>query len=367
MVLTTSLGRVSCYVKPRSREIVPRMKLKDPIPVTVITGFLGAGKTTLLNSLLSQTHGYKCAIIINEFGAISIDNQLVIGADEDIVDLNNGCICCRVRGDLINSLTNLFQKQKKFDYVIIETTGLADPGPVAQTFFLPDLSKKLRLDAILTVADAKHLEKELSDAAEASAQIAFADIILLNKVDLVTPADLERVGKRIRKINSMARIYETQRGQIGLEKILNVRARDLTTPLDLPENTPAALTTFEAHDHNPAASPDDGHDHHEHHHHDEDVRSFYISEDRPLDLKKIEAWLSQVITAMGSNIYRSKGILHVKGQPKRVVFQGVQMSFDATPDRFWNLNERRTSQLVFIGKELEEAKMRAGFESCVAT
>ena len=158
------------------------MKLKDPIPVTVITGFLGAGKTTLLNSLLSQNHGYKCAIIINEFGAISIDNQLVIGADEEIVDLNNGCICCRVRGDLIKSLTNLFQKQKKFDYVIIETTGLADPGPVAQTFFLPDLSKKLRLDSILTVADAKHLEKELSDAAEASAQIAFADIILALRV-----------------------------------------------------------------------------------------------------------------------------------------------------------------------------------------
>jgi G3E family GTPase len=336
------------------------MQEKARIPVTVLTGFLGAGKTTLLNFILSQEHGYKCAIVINEFGAISIDHQLVVGVDEEILELNNGCICCRVRGDLVKSLGELLHKQKRFDYVLIETTGLADPGPIAGTFRTTELAERLRLDGIVTVADAKHLEKELDDAPEASAQIGFADVILLNKTDLVTSVDLERVEKRIRKINPVARIRRTERSQVPVADLLNIKAHELKTRFALPEHE-----DHEEHEHGHA--PDDhGHDH-AHHHHDESVRSFFIVEERPLDLRKLESWLTEVIQTMGPKIYRSKGILHIAGQAKRVVFQGVQMLFDAAPDRFWNPGEKRLSQLVFIGKELDEPALRAGFENCIAS
>src|ERR1700733_3902795 len=190
------------------------MKTKEPIPVTVLTGYLGAGKTTLLNYLLTQKHGYRCAIIINEFGAVNIDNQLVVGADEEILELNNGCLCCRVRGDLIRSLNDLINRKKRFDYVIIETTGLADPSPVAHTFMASDRADKLRLDGIVTVVDARHLEKELGDGPESLAQIAFADVILLNKTDLVSPEDLTRVEAHVKRINALAQIHRTQNSQI---------------------------------------------------------------------------------------------------------------------------------------------------------
>ncbi|MEO8427743.1 MAG: GTP-binding protein [Verrucomicrobiota bacterium] len=351
------------------------MKLKEPIPVTVLTGFLGAGKTTLLNNLLSQAHGHKCAIIINEFGEISIDNELVVGVDEEIVELNNGCLCCRVRGDLVKSLASLFQKKKRFDYVLIETTGLAHPGPVAQTFGMPDLAGTLRLDAIVTVVDAKHLDKELADAPEAKTQIAFADVILLNKTDLVRTDELSRIESRIQRMNPLAKIHRTQRAQLDVTKIFNIKARDLTAPLSLP----GLQDREENAGHAPQDRPDDHHSHEEHdesdhsaphehddHFHDESVTSFYLREERPLDLKKVEAWLGDVINTLGPNIYRSKGILNIQGQPKRVVFQGVQMMFDAAPERFWNDNEKRQSRLVFIGKELDRAKIREGFEACIA-
>ncbi|MDB6111415.1 MAG: Cobalamin synthesis protein [Pedosphaera sp.] len=353
------------------------MKSKEPIPVTVLTGYLGAGKTTLLNHLLTQKHGYKCAIIINEFGAISIDNQLVVGADEEILELNNGCLCCRVRGDLIRSLNDLLiKKRKRFDYVIIETTGLADPSPSAHTFMASDRADQMRLDGIVTVVDARNLEKELNDGPEPLAQIAFADVILLNKADLVSPEELARVEARVRSMNALAQIHRTEKSQIEVGKILNVRARELTTPLTVfKEEAPHAHDHDHEHEHDHKCDEHCDHDHEHleehkhdepHHHHDELVRSFYIEEPRPLDMTKLETWLSELLKTLGEDIYRSKGILNIKGQPKRVVFQGVQMMFDAAPDRFWNADEPRKSQLVFIGRELDEVKIKAGFEECVA-
>jgi len=249
---------------------------------------------------------------------------------------------------------------------------------VAQTFFVDeDVQRNARLDAVVTVADAKWLSDRLKDAPEAKNQIAFADVILLNKTDLVATADLTRVEERIRRMNSLAKIHRTQRAQIDVGKILNIKARDLNAPLAMPA---AGEPDEAAHHHNGNQHDDEGeHNGHAHedengshgqaehsHYHDEKVRSFSIVEDRPLDLKKTETWISELVSSMGENIYRCKGILFIQGQPKRVVFQGVQMMFDATPDRFWKPDENRQSRMVFIGKELDEAKIRAGFVSCLA-
>ena len=353
------------------------MKQKDPVPVTVLTGYLGAGKTTLLNHLLTQKHGHRCAIIINEFGAVSIDNQLVVGADEEIVELNNGCLCCRVRGDLIKSLNDLFLKKKRFDYVLIETTGLADPSPIAHTFMATELKDKLRLDGIVTVVDARHFEQELEQGPEPRAQVAFADVILLNKTDLVSTEELARIENRIRGMNALAKIHRTQKSQIDIAKLLNIKARELSSPLEFVKPNPMTLTLTPVdahadHDHcdHEHGKCDHDHDHEHgaapHGHHDELVRSFYIEEERALDLPKLERWLGELLNTKGADIYRCKGVLHIQGIPKRVVVQGVQMLLDSAPDRFWNPGERRVSQMVFIGRELDEAGIRAGFASCLA-
>ena len=337
-----------------------------PIPVTVLTGYLGAGKTTLLNRILSEPHGKKYAVIVNEFGEIGIDNDLVVGADEEVFEMNNGCICCTVRGDLIRIIDGLMRRKGKFDAIIVETTGLADPAPVAQTFFVDEnVGKKAKLDAVVTVADAKWLRDRLRDAPEAKNQIAFADVILLNKTDLVSDAELREVEARIRGINPYATLHRTQRAQIPLEAVLGRNAFDLERILEI---EPAFLEADDhGHDH------DHHHDHghaHSHgglkHYHDEDMQSISMKTDTPLDPDKFFPFIQNLVQVEGPNILRCKGILSLKDDPKRFVFQGVHMMLDGDHQREWKQDEERTSRVVFIGRNLPEEKIRKGFESCVA-
>jgi G3E family GTPase len=339
----------------------------DKIPVTVLTGYLGAGKTTLLNRILSEPHGKKYAVIVNEFGEIGIDNDLVVGADEEVFEMNNGCICCTVRGDLIRIIDGLMRRKGKFDAIIVETTGLADPAPVAQTFFVDEnVGKKAKLDAVVTVADAKWLRDRLKDAPEAKNQIAFADVILINKTDLVTDAELRETEARIRGINPYARLHRTQRAQIPLHEVLGRNAFDLERILDI---EPAFL---EADDHDHAHDHDHGHDHaHSHgglkHYHDEEMQSISLKTDAPLDPDKFFPFIQNLVQSEGPNILRCKGILSLKDDPQRFVFQGVHMMLDGDHQREWKAGEPRQSRLVFIGRNLPEGKIRKGFESTVAT
>jgi G3E family GTPase len=340
----------------------------EKIPVTVLTGYLGAGKTTLLNRILSEPHGKKYAVIVNEFGEIGIDNDLIVGADEEVFEMNNGCICCTVRGDLIRIIDGLMRRKGKFDAIIVETTGLADPAPVAQTFFVDEnVGKKARLDAVVTVADAKWLRDRLRDAPEAKNQIAFADVILLNKTDLVTSEELREIEARIRGINPYAKLHRTQRAQIPLNEVLGRNAFDLERILDIePEFLKA-----DDHDHDHHHGHDHDHDHgHSHgglkHYHDEDMQSISLSNDRPLDPDKFFPWVQNLVQVEGPNILRSKGILSFKDDPQRFAFQGVHMMLDGDHQRDWRADEPRLSRIVFIGRNLPEEKIRTGFESCVA-
>ena len=349
--------------------------MTEKIPVTVLTGYLGAGKTTLLNRILSEQHGKKYAVIVNEFGEIGIDNDLVVGADEEVFEMNNGCICCTVRGDLMRILGNLIRKNGKFDAIIVETTGLADPAPVAQTFFVDEnVGRQTKLDAIVTVADAKWLNDRLKDAPEAKNQIAFADVILINKTDLVSPAELSEVEARIRAINPYARVHRTQRAQIPLNEVLERNAFDLDRILDI---EPAFLEEEEEHDHGHHHDHGhaDSHDHHDHdhkghgglkHYHDEEMQSISLKSDKPLDADKFFPWVEDLVQKEGPNILRSKGILSFKDDDERFVFQGVHMILDGDHQRPWKKDEKRESRIVFIGRNLPENKITEGFESCIA-
>ncbi|MGA9965684.1 MAG: GTP-binding protein [Terriglobales bacterium] len=344
----------------------------EKVPVTVLTGYLGAGKTTLLNRILSEQHGKKYAVIVNEFGEIGIDNDLVVGADEEVFEMNNGCICCTVRGDLMRILDGLLRRKGKFDAIIVETTGLADPAPVAQTFFMDDnLGRKTKLDAIVTVADAKWLNERLKDAPEAKNQIAFADVILLNKTDLVSPDELSDVEARIRGINPYAKLHKTQRAQIPLDAVLDRNAFDLDRILDL---EPAFLEGDE-HEH------EHGHEHGDHHHdhdpkdhkhgglkhyHDEEMQSIALRTDKLLDPDKFFPWVQDLVQKEGPSILRSKGILAFKDDDQRFVFQGVHMILDGDHQRPWGKDEKRESRIVFIGRNLPGKKITEGFESCAA-
>ncbi|MFN0069784.1 MAG: CobW family GTP-binding protein, partial [Limisphaerales bacterium] len=438
----------------------------NPIPVTVLTGFLGAGKTTLLNRLLTEQHGKRIAVIENEFGEIGIDHELVVNADEEVFEMNNGCICCTVRGDLIRILGNLMRRRDKFDYILIETTGLADPGPVAQTFFVDeDMRESFRLDGIVTVVDARHVAAHLGDSAECQEQIAFADKIPLNKTDLVTPAELDALEQRLRRMNATARIVRTQQAAVPAAEVVDIRAFALGAKLgvdpgflepELPfewsgeyllepgDHTftfhpgpdpemglvlrpqagdddaaraasqrqavrhfshearrvapgdavepgghfsllhfhPAGATAFPLRiaaagryalftQHGPeefqmtltrggqAVAPARSQAHAAGHTHDSTVSSVGLSDPGALDPKRLNEWMGALLREKGTDIFRMKGILHVKGSPNRVVFQGVHMLFDAKADRPWKPGEARASQLVFIGRNLDRAALAA--------
>jgi G3E family GTPase len=353
-------------------------KSQEKIPVTVLTGYLGAGKTTLLNRILSEPHGKKYAVIVNEFGEIGIDNDLVVGADEEVFEMNNGCICCTVRGDLVRILDGLMRRKGKFDAIIVETTGLADPAPVAQTFFIDEnVGRRTRLDAVVTVADAKWLNDRLKDAPEAKNQIAFADVILINKTDLVSPAELAEVEARIRGINPYAKVHKTERAKIPLNEVLGRNAFDLDRILNIEpeflesEDDDHGHDHHHGHDHDHGHHHDDGHKHaHSHrglkHYHDEEMQSISLRTDKPLDPDKFFPWVQDLVQKEGPSILRCKGILSFKNDDERFVFQGVHMILDGDHQRPWTKGEKRDSRIVFIGRNLPGKTITEGFESCIA-
>lgn len=351
-------------------------KAPAQIPVTVLTGYLGAGKTTLLNRILSENHGKRYAVIVNEFGEIGIDNDLIVESDEEIYEMNNGCVCCTVRGDLIRVVEGLMRRPGRFDAIVVETTGLADPVPVAQTFFMDDdVRSKTRLDAVVALVDAKHLPLRLKDSREAEDQIAFADVVVLNKVDLVNEDELRQVEATIRAINPAAKIHRTERSGVDLANVLDRGAFDLNRVL---VNDPHFLEEAHDHDHghDHVCGPDCDHDHDHHAHghdhgsvspiHDVTVQSISLRGGE-MDPKRFFPWLEKITQAEGPNILRLKGIIALKDDPDRYVVQGVHMIIEGDHQRPWKDGEKHETRLVFIGRDLDREKLARTFEACQVT
>ncbi len=450
------------------------MNAKEKIPVTILTGFLGSGKTTLLNRILQEQHGKRIAVIENEFGEVGVDNELVIGAEEEIFEMNNGCICCTVRGDLIRILGNLMKRKERFDYILVETTGMADPGPVAQTFFVDEeLGAQVRLDAIVTMVDSKHIYNHLGNSREAQEQIAFADVIILNKTDLAESGQVSELKDRIRRMNASAKILEAQNAAIDLAEVLDVRAFDLSRALatdpqflepeypfewsgcyslakgeyalhldegpdpsmqlallplsgksvspeelreaellfsdnavsiepgnglspqkrlfelqlespekgkrfvfpvrieadgnyalfsqHLPEEFSMSLRQGDS-----VLAPEGQKEYKPDHEHEDEVASVGINCSGELNPTRLNAWLSNILQTKGQDIYRMKGILNIKGENSRFVFQGVHMLFDGRADRPWKDGEDRANRIIFIGRNLDREEINQGFSSCLA-
>jgi G3E family GTPase len=325
------------------------MQESNMVPVTILTGFLGSGKTTLLNRILKEDHGHRIAVIENEFGEVGVDNDIIETGEEQIVEMNNGCICCTVRGDLIRILGSLKEKRDqgrlKFDRVVIETTGMADPGPVAQTFFTDEeIGNYYLLDSIITLVDAKHAPKQLDEFHEAQEQVGFADRILLSKTDLVSREETEDLSRRLKRMNPRAPIKQVHFGDAPIAEVLDVRGFNLNAILQL----------------DPEFLVDSQHEHHD------EVASFVFKSDKPFDGQKLEQFLSGMIQVYGPDLLRYKGVLWMKGNPRRVVFQGVHMMMGGDMGKPWGKGEKKQSVMVFIGKKLPKDIFIAGMQECLS-
>lgn len=344
------------------------------VPATILTGFLGAGKTTLLKRILTEYHGKRIAVIENEFGPESIDNDLLVEVhDEEIIELSNGCVCCTVRGDLMRTLVDLRKRREagelSFERVIIETTGMANPGPVCQTFFMDDeVAEYFRLDSVITLVDAKHGMQTLDGQEEAQKQVGFADRILISKKDLVTDEEFESLRKRLIRINPRAHIEAVHFGETDLSKIIDISGFNLNTILDIDPEFLAQTHPDARHDHHDH-SHDHGHDHDHHHHHhahSDEIGAFVFQSTKPFDPMRLEEFLGGVVQVYGPDLMRYKGILYMKGIDRRMLFQGVHMLMGAEPGKPWAPGEKKATKMVFIGRKLPQDIFTKGLEQCLA-